>query len=376
MARILWLNWDGGGNLPPSLGIARALTARGHSISFAGRPEMVPRVEAAGFRTIELTQAYAQLDAYPAAHPLRALACYLTAPSATAQVTSVVAAQAPDLVLIDGMFPAALAAAPAFGRPCAVICHTFFRRLHQEWRDQMARLLSLRTAAGFPTLPGLDALWGGCDRIIVTSLAELDTGSSAAPAPLRHVGPVLEDERRAVLAPLPWPASDPTPLVLASFSTVPEQRRPGHFQRSLDALADLPVHVVATLGGVVSPADLHIPGNAVVLNYAAHGPIMARAALVVTHGGHGTAMRALSHGLPMILMPALAHDQPGVAAAVEEWGAGRALSPEAEVAAIRDAAIEILGNQAFRAKAARIAALLAPVDGAANAAREIVTLTA
>jgi UDP:flavonoid glycosyltransferase YjiC (YdhE family) len=53
MANILWLNWSGGGNLPPSLGVARKLEARGHSVSFAGRPEMVPRVKTAGFRAIE-----------------------------------------------------------------------------------------------------------------------------------------------------------------------------------------------------------------------------------------------------------------------------------------------------------------------------------
>ena len=55
MARILWLNWSGGGNLPPSLGIARVLTERGHNVTFAGRPEMVPRVKTAGFRAIEIT---------------------------------------------------------------------------------------------------------------------------------------------------------------------------------------------------------------------------------------------------------------------------------------------------------------------------------
>ena len=65
MARILWLNWSGGGNLPPSLGVARVLTERGHEVAFAGRPEMVPRVKTAGFRAIEITQAYAQVDRYP-----------------------------------------------------------------------------------------------------------------------------------------------------------------------------------------------------------------------------------------------------------------------------------------------------------------------
>ena len=68
MARILWLNWSGGGNLPPSLGIARVLTERGHEVAFAGRPEMVPRVKTAGFRAIEFTRAYAQVDRYPQGH--------------------------------------------------------------------------------------------------------------------------------------------------------------------------------------------------------------------------------------------------------------------------------------------------------------------
>ena len=41
MARILWLNWSGGGNLPPSLGIARVLTERGHELVVYCRPHVV-----------------------------------------------------------------------------------------------------------------------------------------------------------------------------------------------------------------------------------------------------------------------------------------------------------------------------------------------
>src|SRR5580658_10324423 len=117
MARILWLNWSGGGNLPPSLGIARVLTERGHTVAFAGRPEMVPRVKTAGFRAIEITQAYAQVDRYPQGHFMTRAACYLTSPAVEAQIKTIVAAEAPDIVLIDAMFPAALANASGFGRP-------------------------------------------------------------------------------------------------------------------------------------------------------------------------------------------------------------------------------------------------------------------
>ena len=41
MAKILWLNWSGGGNLPPSLGIARVLTDRGHKPLLPGRTEAI-----------------------------------------------------------------------------------------------------------------------------------------------------------------------------------------------------------------------------------------------------------------------------------------------------------------------------------------------
>jgi MGT family glycosyltransferase len=191
---------------------------------------------------------------------------------------------------------------------------------------------------------------------------------------VRHVGPVLEDEKFAVPTTLPWPEDDSTPLVMVSFSTGLEQRNVDKVQRALDALADLPVHVVATTGGIVAPNELAAPRNAVVLNYAAHDPIMRRAALVVTHGGHGTAMRALLHGVPMVVIPGLAGDQPYVAAAVREWEAGVALPGDATVETIRAAAQDVLSTPSYRDKARQRATRLAGSDGAANAANEVEAL--
>jgi MGT family glycosyltransferase len=185
---------------------------------------------------------------------------------------------------------------------------------------------------------------------------------------------VLEDKKFAVPKPLPWPSVDPTPLVMISFSTMFEQRNAEKLQRSLDALADFQVHVVATTAGIVAPSELTVPANALLLDYAAHDPIMQRAALVVTHGGHGTAMRALRHGVPMILIPGLAGDQPFVAAAMQEFGAGRALPGDATVEAIHTAAQEILATPSFKQNARERSAALAGVDGAANAADEVEAL--
>jgi UDP:flavonoid glycosyltransferase YjiC (YdhE family) len=371
MARILWLNWSGGGNLPPSLGIARVLTGRGHEVAFAGRPEMVPRVKTAGFRAIELTDAYAQVERYPQGSFLTRMSCYLTSPAVEAQVMSVVASEAPDLLLIDAMFPAALAHAPMFKRPTAIFVHTFVFRQLDMWRKMFATLDGMRRQAGFEGLPGLDQLWRACDRIVSTSLAAFD----APPLPgwelVRHAGPVLEDEKFAIPAILPWPEDDPTPLVLVSFSTGFEQRNVDKVQRALDALAALSVRAVVTTGGIIAPNEVATPENAVVLNYAAHDPIMRRAALVMTHGGHGTAMRALCQGVPLVLIPGLAGDQPFVAAAVQEWGAGIALPGDADTGAMRIAAQSVLHDPGYRQSARARAVMLADVDGAANAADEV-----
>jgi MGT family glycosyltransferase len=191
---------------------------------------------------------------------------------------------------------------------------------------------------------------------------------------VQHVGPVLEDERVAVPARLPWTADDETPLVLVSFSTGFEQRMVDKLQRALDALGELPVHVVATTGGIVGPDELVAPANAIVLNYAAHDPIMKRAALIVTHGGHGTAMRALRNGVPMVIIPGLAGDQPFVAAAIQEWEVGRALPGDAEAAAIRSAAQEVLSKPSYRLNAETRAKALADIDGASNAASAVEAL--
>jgi hypothetical protein len=118
-----------------------------------------------------------------------------------------------------------------------------------------------------------------------------------------------------------------TPLMLVRFSAGLEQGSVVKLQRALDGLAELPVHVVATTGGIVEPEQLAAPANAVVLRFAAHQPILARASLVVMHGGHGTAIRAFRAGVPGVVIPELAGDQPFVTAACRSGGrSGRCLA--------------------------------------------------
>ena len=47
-SRFLFVTWDGGGNIPPELAIARRLVARGHSVRFLCDPTLEADVRAAG----------------------------------------------------------------------------------------------------------------------------------------------------------------------------------------------------------------------------------------------------------------------------------------------------------------------------------------
>jgi len=376
MARILFLAFSGGGNLPPSLGIARELTARGHEVVFAGEPEMMPRMKSTPFRAIELTQAYAQLDKYPNHPQFGPWFCGLTSPAVEAQARSIVDSENPDFILVDFMFLAALNL--RFSQPSAAMAHMAFYHVADVFRGLTQMCSGIRQQAGFAALPEFDDLLLARDRVIVTSLGAIDPDPSAAPLTqiVCHVGPALETEvhaRQLKLA-YSWKASNR--LVLVSFSTDPLQVSPDLIQRSLDALGQLDVYVVATVGTNVDIRKLSPPLNAMIVGSADHEQLMAKAALVVTHGGHGTVMRALKYGVPMIVMPGVAPDQAPNGKMVEELGVGRVLAQDAASEAIGALARELLATSRYRASAKEVAKLFSGVDGAVGAADEIEALLA
>jgi UDP:flavonoid glycosyltransferase YjiC (YdhE family) len=139
-------------------------------------------------------------------------------------------------------------------------------------------------------------------------------------------------------------------------------------------MADVSIHVVATTGGIVAPDELAIPSNAAVFNYAAHDPILRLAALAVVHGGHGTLMRSVRHGVPMVVIPGLAHDQAPNSVTVRDCGAGRALPEDASVEAIRSAVQDVVTTPSYRLTARQLSKALTGVDGAHNAANEVESL--
>lgn len=373
MAEFFWACWDGGGNLTPSLGIARELERRGHRVRFHGRPDMVERVTAAGLEAHELSDAYAEVDRY-SFHPLPTVFGYTSSPAVGEELVETVAVEQPDVVVIDAMFSAALQVAPRFERPTGVMLHTFLHRIFDGWRANFAMQSESRQQAGFAPLDDLDTLWGDRGVLHVNTVAAFDGEPATAWTNVTHGAPVLASERRAVPTDLPWASDDGTPLVLLSFSTVPEQRSVDSLQRALDALDPLPVHVVATTGGIVEPAELTAPANAYLVPFADHDALMDRATLVLGHGGHGTTMRALTHGLPIVGMPAKGADQVPITRMLDEWNVGRGLPGDADVASIRAAVETVLSDASIRAAARERAAALAGLEGAQLAADALESL--
>ena len=103
---------------------------------------------------------------------------------------------------------------------------------------------------------------------------------------------------------------------------------------------------------------------------APHAAVLPHTAAVVTHGGHGTVMKALAAGVPMVVMP-MGRDQPENATRVLAAGAGvrikQSASPEKIAAAVR----EVLGDESYRAAAQRLAAAIAEETADDRAAAEL-----
>ncbi|UJP40232.1 glycosyltransferase [Cellulomonas palmilytica] len=371
MATFVWACFDGGGNVPPSVGIAQALVARGHRVVFAGRPEMAPRVTAAGLPATVLESSYARADAY-AWHPRGRLFSFLTDPAVGEEVLALRADEDADVLVVDAMFGAALDAAPHAGVPVAVMLHTFLHRTIDGWEVLMGDQAEARRRAGLGTMPDVRTLWRRADALHVNALEEFDSPALTPWPNARHGAPVLALDSRA--RPVHG-ADDERPHVVVSFSTAVAQSSVSKLQRTLDGLADLPVRVTATVGAV-TPDALVVPQNATVLAFADHGRLMQDAALVVTHGGHGTAMRALRHAVPVVCLTGRAEDQEGVAALdqprvaafLEERGAGRSLPADAPADAVAAAASQVLTEPSFAAAARRLSDALQARDGAAEAA--------
>ncbi len=358
---VLFLTADGGGNVPPALALARELAGRGHGVRFLGHPAQETEIRSAGHGFTPYRHALLWSGHEPRSSSRAAIDFlrFVTDRGCRADLDAELSSKRADVVVIDGMMPAAAAAAARQGVPYALLMHTFasfFLGLERfEWLGRL-RGVSIRRA------------WSTAPLALVTSDRALDPAPLTTPASFVWSGVVEQDPVTPTRPGIP-------PQVLVSLSSVGISGQDRLLQRILDALAPLPVRVVATTGPTIDPASLRPPPNAQVHTFVPHYDVMPSSSLVIGHGGHSTTMRALLHDLPLLILPADPRiDHPMLGSAVESAGAGRTLPKSAPVPVLRAAAQELLGNPAFRHAAADVGARLREARGRQRAADLVVSL--
>ena len=160
-----------------------------------------------------------------------------------------------------------------------------------------------------------------------------------------------------------WLAAIDRPVVLVSTSSI-AQADAALGRIALQALADEPVHVVATFPAGV-PAGLPRTPNATVCRFVHHGAVLDRAVCVVTHGGMGTTVKALDRGVPVCAVP-FARDQAEVARRVQVARCGTRLPARRLTAARLRAAVREAMTMSEGAR--RVAAGFAATGGVARGA--------
>ena len=160
------------------------------------------------------------------------------------------------------------------------------------------------------------------------------------------------------------------PLVLVAPSTAqdPEGRL---VRATLEGLAGEPVRVLAAANRDGPGPAVAVPENARLVDWVSYSQAMPAAALVVSHGGHGTVARALAAGLPVLVSPA-AGDMAENGARVAWAGCGLMVPGRLQrPGPLRWAARRILGDERFARRAKELAAWASENDGAARGATEL-----
>lgn len=359
--RVLVATWGPGGNLPPMLAAASALHGRGHEVVVLASGE---------------TRAPAQALALPVAGYARtpdpdvriAFEAQARAMMATAagldvalDVRDAVAELGPDVVVVDCMLPGAIAGARAAGVPVASLVHFLYgaarmqmRRSGDGWTTDLKALTATHARLGLaPPRDGIDA-WEAPELVLVTAPGWFDL-EAGAPEHVVHAGPL------GVRAGAPARGS----RVLLTFSTTVMEGQPELIERACAAASGL--DAVLTLGPAVGRDAVRVPADIEVLASGDHDRLMPDCAAVVSHGGLGTVLRALAHGVSQILLP-LGRDQALNAGRVEQLGAGIQLAADAPPGRVRAALDLLLTEPRFRAAAAAAAERIAAAEPDRSAA--------
>lgn len=417
--RIVLALWDGGGTVPPLMRVARRLVERGHAVRVVADPTVEPEATAAGCsfgpwreaphrttrdRSADILRDYAAKSRMK--YMKEELGGYFFAPGRawTSDLLSAIDAHGAEVVLTDAMLVWGVLAAEARGLPSAALFSmpyylpepamtppgaamlrvprwlrgprdAFLRWITDRMFDMfLSHVNGVRVGHRLPPLRHtLDQVRRADARIVLTSRA-FDHDGAGAPPGVCWAGPQLDDPTWVEPWTAPWPADDRRPLVVVGLSST-FQDHAALTQRLVDALADLPVRGLVTLGPALRDGEVIGRGDVVVRRSVPHDVVLRGAALLVTHAGHGTALKGLSHGVPMLCIP-MGRDQDDNAARIAALGAGLTLRPKASVEELRAAIRRMLDTPSYGEAARRVSATIARAEGERDAVEVIEELAA
>jgi MGT family glycosyltransferase len=152
--------------------------------------------------------------------------------------------------------------------------------------------------------------------------------------------------------------------VYVTLGTIFNQESGDLFERIVQGVRDLPVDVVATVGRALDPEVLGPqPANVHVERYIPQAHLLPHCRLVVSHGGSGSVIGALAHGLPMVVIP-IGADQPRNAQRCKDLHVARVLHAlEATPERVRAAASDVLADPTYRLNAERMRDEIAVLPG-------------
>jgi MGT family glycosyltransferase len=407
--RILFALWDGGGTVPPELAVARGLVARGHEVTVIGDAALAEEVAAIGAAHVPWTTAPQHLTRDPeddfvkdweVKSPLALFARlrdrFLTGPSRrfADDVAAELRRRPADVVVSNLMLLGAQIGAEGGGIPVVLLSPNIypipgtgqpplgtgwapargplgrardalmFRVVGRMFDSGLPALNAAREAYGLaPLAHTLDQLQGKRTLVLVEEAFDFP---ATLPPGVRYAGVQLDDPSWSE----PWtPPPGDEPLVLVGMSSTYQAQVP-ELERVAAALGTLPVRSVITAGPALDLSGFRAPANVQVVASAPHSEVLRHAAVVVTHGGHGTVAKALAADVPMVVLP-MGRDQGDNAARVVAAGAGLRLKRSAKAPAIAGAVQRLLDEPSFRVAAARLGAAIRAGAGPAVVVEEI-----
>jgi UDP:flavonoid glycosyltransferase YjiC (YdhE family) len=290
------------------------------------------------------------------------------------EALQVATAWSPEMVVCDVFDVIGPLVSAALGLPLAMI--TF----GPEMPEPIMNAVAASASPGFVArgLPALDSMPTG--RWLLDTCPDL-LGSWGWPTTRRlPLQPQAHSAPTSSRPDVETPTPGARPRVLVTFGSVFSE--PAVVGAVVDGVTDsgLDVDVVATAGVLARPEDVPVSDERVqVVPFVPLAELLRGVDLVLTHGGAGTTLAALSRGIPLVVMPQGA-DQFMQAAAVERAGAGRALPPgPPDPVLLREAVQDVMTQpryaRAAMAVAAQIAAMPTPAAVAARLAEDVAAMS-